>query len=245
MSTLRISASALIDAGALAWLWPHLSAMGQATHPRAWIAQVGADHAAAELCLAAMWLIAAWVAAGITAGAAASLPGAAGRLGAAVARVVLPRALYRIVAGAAGLGVLVTPGLAAACAAPVAAASSSTPTPIPDWPSDSAVPTPQWPIEAARHPGHRPAPPPHDEQRLPTRHRAAPRTVVVQAGDTLWGIAAEHVPGRATPTRIARAWPRWYAANRAVIGDDPNLIVPGQHLRTPPEIAEPSKGIAS
>jgi nucleoid-associated protein YgaU len=76
-------------------------------------------------------------------------------------------------------------------------------------------------------------------QPRPTQHRDATRTVVVQPGDSLWRIAAEHLPGHPTPKRIARAWPRWYAANRAVIGDDPNLIVPGQHLHTPPERPAP------
>jgi hypothetical protein len=32
---------------------------------------------------------------------------------------------------------------------------------------------------------------------------------------------------------IAAAWPRWYAANRAVIGPDPGLIRPGQELMPP------------
>ena len=36
---------------------------------------------------------------------------------------------------------------------------------------------------------------------------------------------------------IAREWPRWYAANRAVIGADPDLIVIGQVL-TPPSPQE-------
>jgi resuscitation-promoting factor RpfA len=42
----------------------------------------------------------------------------------------------------------------------------------------------------------------------------------VRQGDTLSGIAARHGVG----------WKRLYAANRDVIGDDPNLIVPGQRL---------------
>jgi resuscitation-promoting factor RpfA len=245
MSTLRTSAFALTDAGALASLWPHVPAIGHLTHPRNWVARVGADHAAADVCLAAMWLVAAWVAVAITAGVAAALPGTAGRLGATVARVAVPRAVYRIVAGAAGLGVLVTPGLAAASAAPMSPTSASTPTPTPDWPTDSAVPTPQWPTDAARHPDRLPVPQRHRAKPAPAHRRAAARTVVVRAGDTLWGIAADHLPGRATPERVAAAWPRWYAANRTVIGDDPNLIVAGQQLRTPSENTGPSKGSAS
>ncbi len=42
----------------------------------------------------------------------------------------------------------------------------------------------------------------------------------VRQGDTLSGIAARHGVG----------WKQLYAANKAVIGDDPNLIVPGQRL---------------
>ncbi|WP_425600034.1 hypothetical protein [Ornithinimicrobium sufpigmenti] len=32
---------------------------------------------------------------------------------------------------------------------------------------------------------------------------------------------------------IAEEWPRWYAANRELIGPDPDLILPGQELRIP------------
>ena len=32
---------------------------------------------------------------------------------------------------------------------------------------------------------------------------------------------------------IAQAWPAWFDANRAVIGEDPDLILPGQVLRAP------------
>ncbi|MFD0314053.1 LysM peptidoglycan-binding domain-containing protein [Streptomyces flavalbus] len=42
----------------------------------------------------------------------------------------------------------------------------------------------------------------------------------VRAGDTLSGIAARH----------GTNWQRLYAANRAVIGGDPDVIVPGQRL---------------
>ncbi|WLW56150.1 transglycosylase family protein [Streptomyces sp. YU58] len=42
----------------------------------------------------------------------------------------------------------------------------------------------------------------------------------VRAGDTLSGIAARH----------GTSWQRIHAANKAVIGDDPDTIVPGQRL---------------
>ena len=52
-------------------------------------------------------------------------------------------------------------------------------------------------------------------------------------GDTLWGLAAARLPGGATNAKVAEAWPTWWAANRAVIGDNPNLLLPGQHLLPP------------
>lgn len=58
--------------------------------------------------------------------------------------------------------------------------------------------------------------------------------VVVRAGDCLWDIAARTLGASATPARIARSWPSWWAANRAVIGDDPDLLQPGTRL-VPPE----------
>ncbi|WP_405056225.1 LysM peptidoglycan-binding domain-containing protein [Kribbella sp. NBC_01505] len=60
-----------------------------------------------------------------------------------------------------------------------------------------------------------------------------PARVTVQAGDTLWDLAAHELGPRATNEQIAVRWPQWYAANRQVIGADPNLILPGQVLRVP------------
>lgn len=56
---------------------------------------------------------------------------------------------------------------------------------------------------------------------------------VVHRGDALWNIAARHLGPDATAADIAREWPRWYAANRAVIGADPNLLRPGEVLHAP------------
>ena len=72
------------------------------------------------------------------------------------------------------------------------------------------------------------AAPAPDEARAPTAD-----SVTVRRGDSLWRIAAEHLDADASDAEIAAAWPRWYEANRAVIGSDPNLIHPGQVLRAP------------
>ena len=57
--------------------------------------------------------------------------------------------------------------------------------------------------------------------------------VVVRRGDTLWAIAARHLGADASAADVAREWPRWHAANRAVIGDDPDLVRPGMRLVPP------------
>jgi hypothetical protein len=66
---------------------------------------------------------------------------------------------------------------------------------------------------------------------------AGRRTVVVRAGDSLWRIAARHLPAGADDAAIAAAWPAWYHANRMTIGDDPGLLLPGQVLVLPDGVA--------
>ena len=56
---------------------------------------------------------------------------------------------------------------------------------------------------------------------------------MVAPGDTLWDLAAAALPATATDAQIATAWQGWYALNVAVIGDDPDLLRPGQHLQVP------------
>lgn len=60
-----------------------------------------------------------------------------------------------------------------------------------------------------------------------------PSSVTVRTGDTLWALAADHLPRDASAQRIAGSVASWHAANRQVIGPDPDLIMPGQVL-TPP-----------
>jgi nucleoid-associated protein YgaU len=65
---------------------------------------------------------------------------------------------------------------------------------------------------------------------------ALPEHTVVP-GEFLRRIAAaileERDQRKPSSADIARFWPKIYAANRAVIGDDPDLIMPGQRLRIP------------
>lgn len=81
--------------------------------------------------------------------------------------------------------------------------------------------------QATAHPEH---------HRPPVRPRPATTTVVVRDGDTLWAIAQRHLGAAgdgAGDGAIGRACSRLYELNRAVIGDDPDLIHPGQRLRLP------------
>lgn len=70
-------------------------------------------------------------------------------------------------------------------------------------------------------------------RRSPATHRSALREVEVRSGDSLWVLAARELGSGATDVEIARYWPRWYAANRDVIGGDPNHLLPGTVLTVP------------
>ncbi|MGI8761931.1 MAG: LysM peptidoglycan-binding domain-containing protein [Jatrophihabitantaceae bacterium] len=222
------------------------------TAPQLWVERVGPDAAATALAATALWAVALWLGLGLLAVLVAHLPGATGRAAHRVARTLLPRAVYRLAAGATGLGLLLAPVAAGAQTVPLPATTTSAPVPVPSWPrsgDEPALPAPALPRSApstaqAPTPAPRPAP-----TRAPTRAPAAPsapsRTpsppsppstgadVVVRPGDTLWSIAARHVPAPAAEARIAAEWPRWFGANRATIGADPALITPGEVLHAP------------
>lgn len=96
----------------------------------------------------------------------------------------------------------------------------------PSWApiADRAVPDdrldPSWGGPARRRPGV-----PADD------------LVVVRRGDTLWDLAAHRLGPGATAAEIARTWPLWFAANRSVIGPDPDQLTPGQRLRPPHRVS--------
>ncbi|UNX55829.1 LysM peptidoglycan-binding domain-containing protein [Georgenia sp. TF02-10] len=122
--------------------------------------------------------------------------------------------------------------------------TTPTPTPSPEPAPDPPAPT--RPTQApATAPGAAPAPITGAEPApgavpapdVVPHHTEAVHTVV--PGDSLWRIAAAHLPPGADDAAIAAEWPRWYAANRAVIGPDPDLIHPGQQLQAPPAQESP------
>lgn len=63
--------------------------------------------------------------------------------------------------------------------------------------------------------------------------RATPTEVIVQVGDSLWSIAAAHLEHDASNAQIAAAWPRWYEANKKIIGQNPDHLELGLVLQMP------------
>jgi nucleoid-associated protein YgaU len=179
----------------------------------------------------AVWL---WGALGLTLTALSALPGVAGSMARALTRCLLPAGTRRAAALALGVGLVTSGPLVAGCtpasgALPqaVAVASAQGPTapsdgPVADWPQASA-PTPAQPPVS-------PAPVPDWPVPAPGEH-------VVLRGECLWDIAVADLIRRTggTPTdgEVAAAVDAWWHANAAVIGPDPDLLLPGQVLRPP------------
>jgi len=204
--------------------------------PRAWVADVGPDAAVAVLAGALLWLVALWTAIALSATALALLPGRLGLIAGSVSGRLSPAVLRRMVAAAAGTSILISPvaGFAepAGHAAPAGVGTSTTLAPGP------ALATAGPPLATAA-----PAPAPELTVGLPmdrsgarqpaVRGRLASGPVTVRPGDSLWTIAAHRLGNAPTAARIHAEWPRWYAANRQLIGADPNLLHPGASLQAP------------
>lgn len=156
-------------------------------------------------------VLAGWLAASACLAAASHLPGALGRVSARAARRFTPAFVARALAATVGL-TIATAGAAAASSGQ----GGGPAVPLLDRPAGTAVGP-----SAAPAPHAPPAP-------------SEPVEVVVAPGDSLWDIAARSLAPHSSAASIAASWPRWYDANRAVIGPDPDLIHPGQRLEAPP-----------
>ena len=95
----------------------------------------------------------------------------------------------------------------------------------------ATTPTTAPPVSA---PAPAPVTPPVTSPLATSSPTAALPVYVVQRGDCLWSIAARRLGPSPTAATIDAAWRRIYAANRAAIGNDPNLIHPGLVLTLPP-----------
>jgi hypothetical protein len=119
-------------------------------------------------------------------------------------------------------------------------ATASLPSAPASEPSTSA-PGPRPTSSRANPPGGHP-PADHPEPALGPRSTpvTSPRPasdVVVAPGDCLWTLAEHQLErgGQALPSGadVAAATQEWWQANRAVIGADPDRLMPGEQLRPP------------
>jgi resuscitation-promoting factor RpfA len=182
--------------------------------------------ALAVLAIAAGWLC---LALGLTAATHTlrRTHGAAHRLAGALTPPLCRRLVAGLLGGVCGAAVLAGPGGGSLAAAAGGAHGPTGPCPLRIGTGDGAcLPYPDRPVGAAGGAGTAPA------GITPTR--AGP--VVVRRGDTLWAIAARHLPDGAGDAAIAAAWPAWFAFNRDRIGADPHLLHPGTRLRVPADL---------
>lgn len=202
-----------------------------------------------------VWLLLAWLAVAVAVSAASALPGRAGTRAERVARRVSPLLVRRAVAGLLGAGLALGVGVTAASAAPsvgssgpafprVAAALALPAEDSGDGQLALDLPAPGEPIaprsasapSAPQAPAPLVAPPPSDG---PGAAATPASEVVVAPGDCLWDLAARSLGPRASTTAITAEWPRWWHSNAGVIGADPDLIHPGQHLHPPAAPSQP------
>ncbi|MCZ2829699.1 hypothetical protein O2W14_12725 [Modestobacter sp. VKM Ac-2986] len=222
MSTRRWAATSAVM-GLVAWALAVLgpapaelrSALGD---PQGLVDSTGADALVVVAVGALAWLCWAWGALGLLLTAASTAPGWAGRLSAVLLVGVLPAGARRAAAMAIGVGLsTVGPAVLPAVLAPstaVAAAGPTSPAVGLDWPAaPPAAPDLDWPAPA------------------PGEH-------VVVRGDCLWDVAEawllrQHPGAPVTDADVARAVHAWWQVNAAVLGPDPDLLLPGQVLRPP------------
>lgn len=173
----------------------------------------------------ALTLAACWLWAVVAAGAVAldAVRTAHGRTSCASARVRSPRLVHVVVLTVLGLGY---------GAAPVLADPAGDAVPPPDrlaaierlLPIGTGLPLPDRRLGPAGD--HAPA----DSPARQAVHRVGP-------GDSLWSIARGLLGPTAGAAEVDAAWRRLAATNRDVVGDDPDLIRPGQTLRVPLDLS--------
>jgi hypothetical protein len=256
-------AAAVAVVGTATWLMrPNFAACRELLSPAisAAIERDGADAVLLTLAGAALWLALAWLLVALAALGASTIPGWIGAWGERLSRAALPAPTRRILAVALGIGLVIGPGLAATASAegagPAGIAAPAWPISPPQWPTSPqpGADQPAWAPAPAADPDPEPsdspgagqapgstAPAPGASAGTPAAAAEAPAAqaadVVVAAGDSLWSIAASHLPAQPSDSDIAAAWPAWQSANPEAIGGNPNLIHPGQvlHPPSPPE----------
>lgn len=174
---------------------------------------------------AGAWLAWTWGALGLVLTALSALPGLAGAAARVLLGRVLPASARRAAALALGVGLVTAPALTGCTAPPpgpaVVLAADARTTSVPDWPAPPA------PASGSPAPG----------AAVPDWPAPAPGDHVVLRGECLWSIAEADLRARTgldpRPADVAAAVQRWWTTNADAIGDDPDLLLPGQVLRPP------------
>ncbi|MCW2538871.1 MAG: hypothetical protein JWN95_596 [Frankiales bacterium] len=225
---LELAIIAGLDVAAMAQLYPDWSRVAALCgSPNSIVATIGPDRAIAELTGGLLWCAAVWFGLGLLTTAIARLPGAVGAAGTSLLHKAYPKVVCRMLVGAAGVSIALTPLAADARSFSDTAdhGQSSSAVVVAGWPSDTSSPQPwssiEWPTG-----GTSTHEPPAGQQEP---------ALTVQRGDSLWSISKRSLGARAEPAAVAAEWPRWYAANRDTIGADPNLIKAGMSLQMPTE----------
>lgn len=249
--TIRLSADAALAAAILllgtflvatgTWLlqhWQQSSARGQSL---AFEDLLGMVANTSGLIVVAWWLLSLLIAF-----ASAALARTGNERAAEITGRFSPAFMRRLALAAVGLQLLGAP-LAQAAADPADPAWSPPPNPAasaiwaPTVAAMSGVPV-NPPSDEGMDPRWKPSAPVVDPGPLAAqpvrsaRHQNATEAghITVRAGDSLWSIAARELGGpAASDVDVALEWPRWYQENRAVIGDSPAFLLPGQVLRPP------------
>jgi len=197
--------------------------------------------AALVLGLCCVWLV------GVT--MATAVEAATGASSAAI-RAVSPHVLRRLVLVCCGVAVggsgLVPPAVAVAeepgalggTAAQRTGTVALSGLPLPDRTlgedlAGQAVPASAPAVRAVRRAAAR-----HREPAPSGPDRVVDATYRVRPGDSLWSIAERQLP-HAEPAEIDAGWRRIHRDNRATIGPDPDVIIPGTTLRMPTRTAGP------
>lgn len=190
-----------------------------------------------------------WLGLGMALSALSALPGALGQAFSALSDRLAPSAARKVVAFVLGttLTAALVPGTAVARSGhdasrpSVVVAAQMAFGRLADAAPDASFRLVNDAVAAADSADAAPSPSWSQEGRASTENRATSGArgatpasgVAVKPGDTLWSIAAHRLGPAASSTEIDAEWHRWFAANRAVIGDDANVIEPGQLLSRP------------
>ena len=216
--------------------WQQSSDRQQGLHPEHLL---GVAAAAGGAVLVGWWFLAF-----VFAGATALLERNGRTSAAAVTRKLSPALMQRLVLAALSVQLMSGPAAHAGAMLPgpewtptpdrVAAAANAEPLSVKERYGNPATPPsdidPGWqPASPVAGPGLLAAP----AARAAEEAKTEADSVAVLAGDTLWDIAAQAMGPGASDVEIALQWPRWYEANRAIIGQNPDVLLPGQILQPP------------